>query len=152
MVMRREAGRIIDGASGGEVTIVRMRGVDVGSRRLGSAHLMTGACVGGEILGQLRSHDYRKASSTLRTSSGLCLESCENPGASPEAAATGCSQDGMACIALGLLGPDLHVGEGSSMPAGLCFPACMDDAWCAKVWPDGGFCNAASDVSGVCEP
>jgi hypothetical protein len=118
----------------------------------GTDGIATGACVAGEILGNLRRHDCRKASSTLRTTSGLCLESCENPGASPEASATGCSQDGMACIPVGLLGPDVHVVERSSMPAGLCFPACTDDVWCAKVWPDGGFCNATSDVSGVCEP
>ena len=77
--------------------------------------------------------------------SGLCLPACDRPGEA--LGANGCPEPGEACYSLTMFGSYVAVAEGATAPAGLCLPACYDDAWCAAAWATPTTC---SPTSGVC--
>jgi cysteine-rich repeat protein len=77
--------------------------------------------------------------------SGLCLEACDTPNGN--LTENGCSSPTMACYPTTLFGTYVYVTTGKTAPAGLCFPACPNTAFCADMWTGGGTCNT---TTGVC--
>jgi hypothetical protein len=73
----------------------------------------------------------------------LCVQACD-----PAAAPTGCTGAATACYPIAGFGPgtDSFIAAGATMPAGVCWPRCADDAWCLEMW-DSGTCDT---LTGVC--
>jgi hypothetical protein len=74
---------------------------------------------------------------------GFCVQACD-----PTAMPTGCTGAATACYPIGPFWPGefSFVVEGATVPAGVCWPRCTDDAWCAHVWVIG----TCDTVTGVC--
>ncbi|MBI5488115.1 MAG: hypothetical protein HY905_12350 [Deltaproteobacteria bacterium] len=75
---------------------------------------------------------------------GACVAACDSPGA--PLGANGCPSADLACRSSATLPGPITPGDG----AGLCLPACPDDAWC--VWPWGAPRTVCSPATGLCEP
>jgi hypothetical protein len=78
--------------------------------------------------------------------SGVCVEACDP-------AVTGsCAGVAKACYPIAPFGPGTYAFAvtGSTMPAGVCWPRCLNDAWCLEMWgSSGGACNTATGVCGL---
>jgi hypothetical protein len=79
---------------------------------------------------------------------GMCWPACDAPGGAP--GANGCpatSPPAWACYATADYADDTFVASAATMPAGFCFPVCVDDAWCGDMFGTAMTCDT---TSGVC--
>jgi hypothetical protein len=74
----------------------------------------------------------------------VCLDACDVPDGA--LGASGCASSGLACYATTTYIGYTWFAAGTTRPAGMCYPACTSDAWCAGAWGGGYRCDVASGV------
>jgi hypothetical protein len=81
--------------------------------------------------------------------SGLCLAPCDTPNG--EVGSNGCPQDTQACFDNGpsAYGSVSYVSDDGTPPAGFCFSACLDNAWCNEVFGVALACNPTTGQCGM---
>ncbi|MBI5490248.1 MAG: hypothetical protein HY905_23130 [Deltaproteobacteria bacterium] len=85
--------------------------------------------------------------STTGTATGVCLSrvclpACDAPAGA--LGANGCPERAQGCYALDLFDSYAWFLDGASEPAGLCLPACSDDAWCSRMFAIPTTCDRAT--------
>jgi hypothetical protein len=80
---------------------------------------------------------------------GACWKGCTDT--TGDIATNGCDNASLACYTiaeLGLTAANISLPPGTTMPTGICFGKCADDAWCDTNWVPGSTCNT---TTGKCQ-